>query len=70
MNSDVPAFVTSLEVFVSTWPRLAMRDEAAAAMAVEEVSSLLASVDAAAMRDENAFWPTSLEVYGGYIAAD
>jgi hypothetical protein len=63
VNSGLEEFVASLAVFVSAWPRLAAAEDSAVKSVLDRLRSELAAIDAAALSDDDAFWPTSLETY-------
>jgi len=63
VNRGLEQFEASIAAFVSSWPRLAKADDATAASILDEIRAELTAIDAVATSDDDAFWPTSLEVY-------
>lgn len=64
VNSGLKELVASLIVFVSAWPALIDAEDPAVGSVRDGLRAELAKIDAAALSDLDAFWPTSLETYG------
>ena len=62
VNGCIGELVASLQTVVAGWPLLKDSDDAAATAALEHLRSKLAAVDPASMADDDAFWPTVLEM--------
>jgi hypothetical protein len=65
VNSGLDEFASSLRAFVIGWPQLAASDDAAIGSLVAALHSELVAIDAAAMSDKDAFWPTAIGLHGG-----
>src|SRR5262249_26335719 len=61
VNSGLEQFLAGLDAVVSSWPRFAASNDAAAESILAQLRAELAAIDAVAMRDGNAFWPVWLE---------
>jgi hypothetical protein len=61
VNTDLARFQACLDVVLAAWPRVAGLADAEVEAFSAELRSELAAIDAAAVRDDDAFWPELLE---------
>lgn len=64
VNTDVDAFIASLEAFVSAWPDYAAAADDASAAALARIGSALATIDAQALSGDDTYWSTWIAPHG------